>query len=300
MSAADVASLGAILKADLKSGNPERIAVAGAGLTQLVQLMEREPRVAVPVKALLGDVLDAVVHAMLTDTAAHNNMLPFLLKPVSDRAVRYLPLLLSAAVQGPGSGNAITALEALIPDDPRFHRVLLASAEKPRRLEDAALAYSRVTGTAQPQAAIALLMKAVRNRSALACHALAGYGSAARNAVPALVEMIGTEPDREFRGELVDALLAVADGDPRALRIAGATLNATHGRGVSDYSLSGLQNLRTKGKAMLPAFEKRMQSPMSSHLKYILAESIGSMGLPAAKRQALLKRLQKVREIAPG
>jgi hypothetical protein len=282
---------------DLRSSDARRVAMAAEGLVELQRNIRRTragPPVGGSADALLAAVLDAVVDALIANRAPETEEMVTLLAQVKTLAMRHVPALLKvAASDATGAGNAMLALEQLIPDDPRLHRLMVANARRPLLREKAALAYSRVAGKAQPDVAIAMLTDAARFGSWHVIDALTPYGRRARSATPVLVQLMRAPQHEDLRGAVLDALISVSDGDPLALRTVGDALNAAPGDGLSDYSFAGLATIGEDGRALLPAFEARMRKPLSPQLKTILVQSIATMRLPAAQRDDLLARLNK-------
>jgi hypothetical protein len=287
----------ALIESDLRSSDPRRVAMAAEGLTEL-KMNFSHTRSVTPAgmapEALLAAILDAVVHALITNRTPETEGLVTMLAPVRQQAMRHVPVLLDvAATQGAGAGNAMLALEQLMPDDARLHKLLVDNAKRPKQRERAALVYSRVAGKAHPEVATALLTDAARAGSWDAIEALAAYRRSARDAAPVLVALLRSPPDKEMRDAILRTLISVSDGDAGALRVVGEALNARAGE-YADYSFAPLATLGVDGRALLPAFEVRMRRPLSPGMKNILVQSIATMGLSAAQREDWLARLGKV------
>lgn len=293
----NLAAYAALVRDDLASTDPERVAMGAAGLSSLAMNLRRTrdaPPPGASAEELLTAVLDSMVHALIANRAPETAELASLFARVRQQAMPHVPSLLAAAASDAGGAmNAMSALEVLIADDPRLHR-LLANARRPHLRAHAALVYSRVAGKAQPDVAIGLLIDAGREGNREAIEALETFGRRGRAAVPMLMQQLGTTSDPAMRVAILSALIALSDGDPAALRAVGAALNAPGADKLPYYRFKGLASIGKDGRVLLPAFEERMRKPMPMHLKKTLVQSIATMGLPVGTRDDLLARLEKV------
>ncbi len=292
-----LAAYAALVEGDLVATDPARVATAAQELTSLVMNMRLSaytPPPVVPSEELLALVLDSMVHALIANRAAETAQLAPLLAPVRKQAQRQVPALLAAVTSDArGAANAMSALEVLVPHDPRLHRLLITNASKPHLRAHAALIYTRVAGKNQPDVAIGLLIAAGRDGSRQAIEMLEGFGKRGRAAVPMLIEKNHAKAGRDVRAASLSTLIAVSDGNPVALRVVGAALNAPAADALDYYTFRGLASIGEEGRALVPAFEERMRKPMPKDLKTTLAQSIATMRLPASQRNDLLARLEK-------
>ena len=68
------------------------------------------------------------------------------------------------------------------------------------------------------------------------------------------------------------------------------------GQNPSKQTYPTLAEIGEDGRALLPAFERRMARPLSPELKKIMAHSVATMRLPTVHREQFLARLAKVPE----
>ncbi len=291
-----LAAYAALVRSDLESSDPAQVAIGAEGLRELSMDLRRNRDGLPPgssAEQLLASVLDAMVRALIANRAPETAELAPLLERVKRPAGRHVPTLLAAAgSSAAGAANAMSALEVLIGDDPRLHRVLLGNARRPHLQAHAALIYARVAGARQPEMAVKLLIDAGRAGSRQSVEAIETFRSRGRAAAPVLMQLMRSATDSDMRSAALSALIAVSDGDPAALRAVGDALNSPVLDRPSYYGLDGLATIGPPGQLLLPAYQARMRKPMSKELKETLAKSIVSMRLAPSRRDLLLARLE--------
>jgi hypothetical protein len=286
-----------LLGSDLASSDP---AIADHAETNLKILWRFLVRTAPPppepppaAQELLEPVLPALLSAVVSGTPARSRSASETIIWLGKDAKPLAPALLAAAEPaGAGAANAAHALVAVIPQDPRLHRILLRHAADPAQLAGAALDYNRVAGNDNPAKAIGLLSEAARLGNVYAIFALGEHGLAARASVPTLIAIM---KDGGGNGSAAfNALLKVSDGEPKVLAAFADIINAAPDKEKYFYEFDKLAKFKEQGQVFLPAIALRMQRPMREQRKASLKTIIESMALPPAQQSEWLARLDKV------
>jgi hypothetical protein len=289
---------GALLAAEIVSPDAKVAADAWETIHNLVSRLENAEDASVRSQKLLRPMYPVLLQILASGTNEQSKISIMNIAVLKKEAKPLLPALFAAAGgSGPKAGWASHALAGLMPDDLRLHRILLRQASIPATREQAALDYNDVAGARAPAKAIALLGEAARHGSGQAATMLARYGRQARSSAPALIALLQRGPGGG--GEAIDALLGVTDAEPVVLAAFASSITAGPGKQLYYFHVDKFARLKQKGRALLPAIEQRMKTPMSAGRASALRLVIESMALPPAEERQVLARLAGVKTILP-
>ena len=125
---------------------------------------------------------------------------------------------------------------------------------------------------------------------------LARHGAKARSSAPALIVLLQQGPGAGRQA--VEALLSVTDAEPVVLAAFARSITAGPGKELYSFNVEIFAQLKQKGRALLPAIEQRMKTPMSAQRQSAFKVVIASMDLPPAQRRQVLARLARVKTSA--
>ncbi|WP_426106295.1 hypothetical protein [Massilia sp. TSP1-1-2] len=291
-SRAFVEPFGKLLAQDMVSSDAKLARDAEERAYALLNNLKSASDAAAPASAntLLRPILPALLAALTGGASAQSAQAGDMIATFGKDAAPLVPALLAAA-QGDGvrAGHAAHALTGIIGDDPRLHQVLLRHAGVAALREQACLDYNDVAGATNPDKAIALLTEAARHGSGAAVDMLARHARKARSSTPVLIGLM--EQGGESGRKALEALLVVADGEPAVLAAFARQIGAGPGKEPFSSTLEKLAVLKQEGRALLPAIEARMKTPVSTQRRAALKVLIVSMALPPARARSLLARV---------
>lgn len=199
-----------------------------------------------------------------------------------------------AQAEAKHANAAMLALKNLLPNEPKFHALLLENFKHSSLLETSALYYAEVAGKENRSVAITMLIKAADNGSIEAIRALGEFKKEAHSAIPTLINRLQLG-ERSDRDGTFQALINIYNGEKEVIEALRASIIAPPEKTVSSYMLPDLKDLKTDTEVFLPEIKTLMDRSMDQYMKDHIRDFIKSMRLPKREKNDLIEKLDKIK-----